>query len=114
MHHVGATFLEMDLPREDALRWIVRTYARIRAAHGDAIGSPVLVQPTGDFFPDEFRPDADSVLRLTKRMMTYTPLAEDLGIELAFLAPEDAGKGGGCGSLACGSAGGATARTTNV
>jgi hypothetical protein len=64
----------------------------------------VLVQPTGDFFPDEFRPDAPSVTRLLRRMMSYAPLAEDLGVELAFL--EHAGDhAGGCGSLACGSGG---------
>jgi hypothetical protein len=95
----------MDLPPEDSLRWIVRTYARLRAAHGEAIGTPALVQPTGEFFPDAFQRDAPSVERLLRRMMSYTPLAEDLGVELAFLAPDE-NHSGGCGSAACGPAGG--------
>jgi hypothetical protein len=99
----------MDLPREDALRWIVRTYAHLRAAHGEALGAPVLVQPTGDFFPDAFTHDAPSVERLLRRTMSYSPLAEDLGIELAFLAPEGTDHSGGCGSSACGTGGGAGA-----
>ncbi|HEY8038557.1 MAG TPA: hypothetical protein VIF15_02135 [Polyangiaceae bacterium] len=99
----------MDLPAEDALRWIVRTYARLRATHGEAIGAPALVQPTGAFFPDEFRVDAPSVNRLLRRMMGYAPLAEDLGVELAFLEPAE-GHAGGCGSLACGTAGGGSGR----
>ena len=96
----------MDLPPDDSLRWIVRTYARLRARHGEAIGSPPLVQPTGEFFPDEFRVDAPSVERLLRRMMSYAPLAGDLGIELAFVAPSGDHAGGGCGSAACGPGGG--------
>lgn len=95
----------MDLPGDRALRWIIGTYARLLAEHGAALRGSVLVQPTGDFFPDDFRADAPSVLRLLRRTMGYAPLAEDLGVELAFLAP-DGDHAGGCGSLACGSGGG--------
>ena len=95
----------MDLPSEDSLRWIVQTYARLRAAHGEVIGQPTLVQPTGEFFPDEFQRDAASVGRLLRRTMSYTPLAEDLGVEIAFLEPEG-DRAGGCGSSACAPAGG--------
>jgi len=98
----------MELPTEDALRWIVRTYASLRAAHGEAIGTPALVQPTGEFFPDPFQRDAASVERLLRRMMSYTPLAEDLGVEMAFLAPDE-DHSGGCGSAACGTGGGSGA-----
>jgi hypothetical protein len=101
----------MDLPREDALRWIVSTYAHQRAAFGEALGTPALVQPTGEFFPDEFQRDAASVQRLLRRMMSYAPLAEDLGLELAFLEAEG-DHAGGCGSAACGTGGGAGARAT--
>lgn len=97
----------MELPREDTLRWIVQSLARLLAAHGGAFESPALVQPTGDFFPDAFTLDAESVERLLRRMMTYAPLAADLGIELAFVAPEGNDHSGGCGSAACGSGGGA-------
>ncbi|HEY6459106.1 MAG TPA: hypothetical protein VIY73_03115 [Polyangiaceae bacterium] len=94
----------MELPSEDALRWIVRTYARLRAAHGGALGTPRLVQPTGEFFPDEFQLDAPSVERLLRRMLTYSPVADDLGIELGFVEGVH-DQGGGCGSSACGSGG---------
>jgi hypothetical protein len=99
----------MDLPSDEALRWIVRTYARLRAAHGEALGDPTLVQPTGKFFPDEFRLDAASVERLLRRIIGYSPVSDDIGIELAFVEPE-ADHAGGCGSLACGTAGGRGAR----
>ena len=101
----------MDLPSEPALRWIVTRYARLRAAYGAAIGDPPLVQPTGEYFPDEFRRDAASVERLLRRMIGHAPLADDLGIELGFLAPEgDGHAGGGCGSAACGTSGAAATR----
>ena len=79
----------MDLPSEDALRWIVQAYARLRAAHGDAIGMPELVHPTATYLPNEFRGDAPGVARLLRRMMTYAPIADDLHIELAILAEDD-------------------------
>jgi hypothetical protein len=91
----------MDLPREDALRWIARSYARVRARCGDALAAPPLVQPTGAFFPDEFRFDAPSVERLLRRMIGHSPVADDLGVELAFVDTGE-GRGGGCGSAACG------------
>lgn len=95
----------MDLPADRALRWIVSTYARLLAEHGAALRGSVLVQPTGEYFPDEFLADPPSVMRLFRRTMGYAPLAEDLGVELAFLAPDE-DHAGGCGSLACGSGGG--------
>jgi hypothetical protein len=95
----------MDLPVDRALRFIVGTYARLLAEHGAVLRASALVQPTGEYFPDEFVADAPSVLRLLRRTMSYAPLAEDLGVELAFLAAEG-DHAGGCGSLACGSGGG--------
>jgi hypothetical protein len=96
----------MDLPDDETLRFIVSTYARLRAAHGESIGEPTLLQPTAQFFPDEFRSDAPSVASLLRRMIGYAPLAGDLTVEVALLAPDEP-HGGGCGSIACGSGGGA-------
>lgn len=95
----------MDLPSDDVLRGLVRTYARLRDDHGEAIGLPPLVQPTGEFFPDAFDVDAPSVARLLRRMIALAPIADDLEIAIAFLAPEEARGAGGCGSQACGSPG---------
>lgn len=103
----------MDLPAERTLRWIVSTYARLLAEHGAALRGSALVQPTGEYFPDAFQADAPSVMRLLRRTMSYTPLAEELGVELAFIAPEG-DHAGGCGSLACGSGGGGGGQLATV
>jgi hypothetical protein len=96
----------MDLPHEDELRWIVHTYARVRARCGDALASPPLVLPTGEFFPDDFRFDGPSVEQLLRRMIHHSPVSDELGVELGFVAPDGEGAGG-CGSLGCGTGGGA-------
>jgi hypothetical protein len=101
------------LPDQGVLREIVASYARLRAAHGEAIGECALLQPTGEFFPDAFAPDAQGVARLLGRMLTYAPLASDLPLELTFVDAGE-GEGGGCGSGACGSGGGGGARTRLV
>lgn len=90
----------MVLPSEDILRRLVRAFARLRAAHGAAIGRPALVQPTGDFFPDAFVGDGPSVVRLFRRLVRYAPIADDLAIELAFVAPEDP-QARMCGATSC-------------
>ena len=86
----------MDLPDDEALRWIAKTFAHLRAAHGEAIGYPVLLQPTGEFFPDEFRSDGPSVDRLLRRMLDYAPLSRELRIDLAVSISGDAEHAGGC------------------
>src|SRR5579864_294153 len=91
----------MDLPDDDALRWIVRSYARFRAAHGEAIGAPALVQPTGDYFPDEFRRDGPGIVRFLRRMIAHSPVSDEVGVELVVLA---GGEQAGCGSPGCDSA----------
>jgi hypothetical protein len=88
---------------EAALRDVVATYARLRAAYGEVVGEAVLVQPTGDFFPDAFSPEPRAIARLLSRMISYAPLASDLPVELAFTgADEEQGHAGGCGSAGCG------------
>src|SRR5438105_12467350 len=96
----------MDLPSETALRWLVTRYARLRAAHGEAIGAPELVQPTGDCFPDEFAATPEGVETLLARVVSYAPVADDLAIALAFVDDGSAGGGGGCGTGGCGTGGG--------
>ena len=95
----------MDLPDDEALRWIVKTFAHLRAAHGGAIGAPALLQPTREFFPDAFRPDGPSLDRLLRRMLDYAPLSSEIGVDLAVFEPEE-GRAGGCGSSACGTGAG--------
>lgn len=101
----------MDLPSDDTLRRLVSRYASFKAAHGAAIGSPDLVQPTGEFFPDEFKGDAESVAGFLKRLLSYAPLAPDLPVALRFVEPagksdESSGSGGGgCSSGGCSTGG---------
>jgi hypothetical protein len=91
----------VDLPREDALRWIVARYAALHAAHGDAIGPPPLVEPTGAFFPDAFEPTGPGVAQLLARTLEHAPVAEGLDVRLRFVEG-DASTGGGCGTGGCG------------
>jgi hypothetical protein len=103
----------MDLPSDEALRWIVSSYAQLRRRYGGSIGTPDLVLPNAEFFPDDFHRDGSSVSRLLTRMIHYAPIRDDLGIDLAFVDPAADGAGG-CGSLACGSGSPGAGRALNV
>jgi hypothetical protein len=95
----------MELPDEGTLRWLVAAYAGLRGAHGDGIGTPVLVEPTVQFFPEPMRDDAASIAGVLRAMVGHSPVADDLPLELAFrLADHE--DGGGCGSGACHAPGG--------
>ena len=92
----------MPLPDERALRWIVSRYARLRAAHGEVLGTPELVLPTAEFFPDEVTATPEGIEILLRRMLGYAPVAHGLPVKLGFVAPdESAGGGGGCSSAGC-------------
>jgi hypothetical protein len=96
----------VDLPSEDSLRWIVSRFARVQSAFGEFLEKPLLVRPNGEHFPDEVKVEPDGVMTIFRRVLSYTPVAEDVEIELAFIEREEgagsAGGGGGCGSGACG------------
>jgi hypothetical protein len=93
----------MDLPSDDSLRLIVQTYAAFRAAHGEAIGTPDLVEPNETYFPDAITLSAEGIATLLRRMLSYAPVGNDVPIALTFLEEENAKSGGGCSSGACGS-----------
>ncbi len=90
---------------DDSIRSIVAHLAHLRAEYGDVLGDPDLVEPNGDYFPDEFSLDPAGVDRVLRRMLTYAPLSDDLHVELGFVEPEGEAGGGGCGSGACGTGG---------
>ncbi|WP_394822774.1 hypothetical protein [Pendulispora albinea] len=104
----------MELPNDDTLNWIVTRYADFVAKHGEAIGQPELVQPTGEFFPDDFAFDVQSVARLFERMLSYAPVSDDLEFGLQFVDSAQASGGGGCSSGGCGSGSCATDAGANV
>jgi hypothetical protein len=117
----------MDLPPEETLRWVLRAYAEIRTAlnrrggpaaaplelRPGAAGTPRLVQPDGEFFPDEFHHDMPSLERLLGRMAGYSPIGSGaaLGVHLLEAEGEACESGGGCG---CGSEEGAGERSGRV
>ena len=109
----GRLGVVMELPHEDDLRWIVSTYAHLRAEHGEAIGTPELVEPTGEYFPDAFAPSPQGVAALIRRMLAYAPVADDIAIELAFAEAGESG-GGGCGTAGCGTGRGGEAKAGPV
>jgi hypothetical protein len=90
-------FMEL---RRDSIRFVVAEYAHVLAEHGEAFEGAALVQPTGEYFPDEFARDVDSVETLLARILSYTPVAEDLPVSLGFVEGESEG-GKGCTSGAC-------------
>lgn len=96
--------MELSLS-EDQIRGIVAHLAHLRAAYDEAFAEPDLVEPNGDYFPDEFALDPAGIDRLLRRMLGYAPLSEDLAIDLGFIQPDGTQVGGGCGSGACGSGG---------
>lgn len=90
---------------EDQIRGIVAHLAHLRAAYGDAFADPDLVEPTGEYFPDEFTLDPEGVDRLLRRMLAYAPISDDVDVGLGFIQPDGEVSGGGCGSGACGTGG---------
>jgi hypothetical protein len=90
---------------DDALRSIVAHLAHLRAEYGDVLGEPDLVEPTSEYFPDDFAVDPEGIDALLRRMLTYVPVSSELEVKLAFAPPEGDAKsagGGGCGGGACG------------
>jgi hypothetical protein len=85
---------------------IVQAYARVIDRFGRAIGSRPMVLPTGDFFPDVFTGDDDSVQKLFSRMKEHAGLGDRPISVNVVSAGGHAGHGGGCGgACACDSDG---------
>ena len=96
--------MELELS-EDRIRAIVAHLATLRAEYGDAFANPDLVEPNGEYFPDEFKLDPESIDTLLHRMLAYAPISDELDIGLGFIQPDGEVQGGGCGSGACGTGG---------
>lgn len=90
--------------QEESFRWLVSNVARLYAAHGEAIGTPLLIEPTGAFFPDSLESSAAGLHALLRRIMSYTPLSDSLNVRVALVDTEGEA-GGGCGGGACGTSG---------
>src|SRR5690606_1534462 len=69
----------MELPlEEERIRSIVAHLAHLRAAYGEAFAAPDLVQPNGEYFPDEFTLSPEGIQTLLRRMLGYAPVSDDL------------------------------------
>lgn len=96
----------MELPLDhEKIRAIVAQLAHLRASYRDAFAAPALIEPTGEFFPDEFALDPESVERLFRRMLGYAPVSAGLQAGVGFIDEDGQVSGGGCGSGACGTGG---------
>jgi hypothetical protein len=82
---------------------VVRGYARVIDRHGKALGVRPLVLPTGDFFPDTFVGDEQSVQQLFERMKVHAGLGDLAASVTVVHAGEHSGES--CGS-SCGGGGG--------
>ena len=108
MRLAGAAGFPYDycmLAPEPRIAAVVQGYARVIDRFGNKIGTRPMVLPTGEFFPDAFTGDEQSVQALFERMKQHAGLG-DLVMSVR-VAPVE-GQGGGCGgSCACDSAGAA-------
>lgn len=91
----------MDFPDDRALRELVQRYASIIERFGGDIGQRPMVLPNGEFFPDTFTGDLNSVGRLLRRMQSHAGMS-DIPIQIGVARPDDA-EDASCGSGACGS-----------
>jgi hypothetical protein len=91
------------LPEIEALRSVTRNYARVVAELGLERGEQPVVLPNGEWFPDKYSGDRESVERLLCRMQGYAGL-ENTEIAVRFADEEAAsgacapGKSGSCGT----------------
>lgn len=91
----------MELPPDAVVRNIVRRIGRIRRDLADEIGQRPCVLPNGEFFPDAFTSDAESLHRLVTRMQEHAGM-EDIPVRALLTASEGATEAaGGCSSGAC-------------
>jgi hypothetical protein len=89
---------------DSAVRPLVEHYAELVDALAIPAGEPLLILPNGEFFPDRFTGDAQSVEGLAARMQGYAGLENvniDVGVSGELVTGEGGCGTGGCGSGAC-------------
>ena len=91
----------MRVPSHEALRFLTAKLSHLLAAHGEVFDEPQLVLPTPKFFPDAITLSPEGVRTLLERMVTYTPLSEDVALGIA-LVEQGSAEAKSCSSGACG------------
>ncbi len=84
------------LPDDDVCRDLVARYAHVLSTCGEAFEGAELVTPTAEHFPDHFARDGKSLARLLERVVSYTPLGEDVPVGIVLV--EDPNDDGHCTS----------------
>ncbi len=84
------------LPAKEILCDLVARYAHVLVTCGDAFEGADLVTPTAEHFPDHFARDGKSLERLLARVVSYTPLGEEVPLTIALI--EDPNGDGDCTS----------------
>jgi hypothetical protein len=94
----------MELPDLARRAELVRRYAHLLEHFGAELGDRPLVRQNGEFFPDPFHADGQSLARLVRRLQSHAGLADvPIEVRLSALDGDDSGDcgTGGCGSGAC-------------
>lgn len=92
----------MQLPPLQVSRAVMQRYSRLLSRYRDELGERPLILPNGDFFPDEFVGDSDSVALLAERMQFHAGL-HDIPITCRVVTPgTDEAMPSKCGSGGCG------------
>ncbi len=79
---------------------VIQRYARVRAGLHGELEHPPVVLPNGEFFPDAFAGDQDSLSKLVRRMQEHAGI-DDIPISAKMLGDAPEKKGGGCGTGSC-------------
>ena len=89
------------IPAHQVTESLIRRMAMLYQRLGRELGDRPLVLPNGEFFPDPFNGDEQSVQKLLYRMKLHAGM-QDIPIELRILSAEHEGCDGNCGdNCAC-------------
>ena len=91
----------MEPLSDENIRTLTERYAELVNELDLEAGEPLLVLPSGEFFPDTFRGDQAGVEGLCARMQGYAAL-EQVNIAIELSGDEGADASGGCGTGGCG------------
>jgi len=91
----------MQLPPLQVTRAVVQRYCRLIHRYRNDLGQRPLVLPNGDFFPDQFLGDLDSVRALVGRMQGHAGLS-DVPVNVELVDQATLGALGSCSSGGCG------------
>lgn len=101
----------MEPLSDENIRTLAARYAALVNELELEPGEPLLVLPSGEFFPDRFRGDQAGVEALCARMQGYAAL-ESVNLSIELLDDGSAPAGGSCGTGGCGTGACATPSRT--